>query len=83
MCTLKIVLLLTAVERLDGQRLDVNDRRFESPRQYVHRGRMVPEQQDGFDRAHVGGTENLTVYTARFVMLFPAIELNKKKKIKK
>jgi len=67
-------LLLAAVERLDGQRLDVNDRRFEPPCQYVHRSRMVPQQQDRLDGTHVDGTEHSTVSTARFIMLFPVFD---------
>lgn len=64
---------MASVERLDGQRLDVDDRRLESPRQYVHRGRVVPQQQDRLDGAHVHGAEHLTVRAARHVMLFPVL----------
>lgn len=62
---------MATVERIDGQWLDVDDRRLESPRQYVHRGRVVPEQQDRLDGAHVHGAKYSAVFAARFVMLFP------------
>lgn len=66
-------LLLATVERLDSQRLDVDDRRLKSPRQYVHRGRVVPQQQGRLDGAHVHGAEHLTVRTTRYVVLFPVL----------
>lgn len=70
----RVDILLAAVERLDSQRFDVDDRRFESPGQYVHRGRVVPNQQNRFDGTHTTGPKHPTVDTARFVMLFPVFK---------
>lgn len=61
---------MAAVERFNGQRLDVDDGRLESPRQRVHRGRMGPEKYDRFDGAHADGPEHSPVHTTRFVVLF-------------
>lgn len=67
---MRSILLLASVERLNGQRLDVDDRRFKPPRQYVYRSRVVPQQQDRFDGTHVDRTEHSTMDTTRFIMLF-------------
>jgi len=65
------LLLLATIERLDGQRLDVDDWRLKPPSQNVHRGRMVPDQQHRLDGTYVTRTKHSAVDAARFVVLFP------------